>query len=99
MRCRCNSSSILLYSEIYERLSWAINPDICLLEKWLTDACLIVSTYLVEENELKSVIFLIFFLCQHLSIKQKNLQSPGIHINVVIYLGTKKYIKYKKNTT
>ena len=32
-----------------------------------------------------------FFLYQHLHIKPKNLQSPGILIYVVIYLGTKKY--------
>ena len=41
-----------------------------------------------------------FFLVlyQHLQIKQKNLQSPGIHIFVVIYLETKKYTYkiYKK---
>ena len=31
----------------------------------------------------------VFFLYQHLYIKQKKLQSPGIHVYVPIYLGTK----------
>ena len=38
-----------------------------------------------------TTFFFLFFLYQHLHIKPKNLQSPGIHIYVVIYLGTKKY--------
>ena len=43
------------------------------------------------------IIYVVFFLYQHLHIKQKNLQSPGIHIYVVIYLETKNvHIKYKK---
>ena len=42
---------------------------------------------------------LVFFPYQHLHIKQTNLQSPGIHIYVVIYLGTKEhtYNIYIKN--
>ena len=42
----------------------------------------------------------VFFLCQRLYIKQKKLQSPGIHIYVPIYRGTKKnrHITYKRIT-
>ena len=36
--------------------------------------------------------FFLIFLFQHLHIKPKSLQSPGTHIYVVMYLGTKIYI-------
>ena len=46
---------------------------------------------------LRLIVFFSFFLYQHLHIKQKNLQSPDIHIYVAIYLGTKIYT-YKKQS-
>ena len=45
-------AAFYLCNEIYEKLSWAINPDIYFLIKWPTDSWLIVNTYLVKESDL-----------------------------------------------
>ena len=42
------------------------------------------------ESIMYLVFFFFFFYINIYTLNQKNLQSPGIHIYVVIYLGTKR---------